>query len=83
MSDRSIRIREQGQRVASTNPDAPIGVFDSGLGGLTVVRAIQQRLPGETGFFQDGGHAGHSGGTYLGHDPEKWSPVFGKIMLHQ
>ena len=28
--------------------DLPIGVFDSGIGGLTVVRAIQQRLPGET-----------------------------------
>ncbi|HEX7478232.1 MAG TPA: glutamate racemase [Polyangiales bacterium] len=26
---------------------APIGVFDSGLGGLTVVRAIQSRLPHE------------------------------------
>jgi len=26
---------------------APIGVFDSGLGGLTVVRAIQRRLPHE------------------------------------
>jgi glutamate racemase len=25
----------------------PIGVFDSGLGGLTVVRAIRARLPGE------------------------------------
>lgn len=28
--------------------DAPIGVFDSGLGGLTVVRAIQRRLPNES-----------------------------------
>jgi glutamate racemase len=27
--------------------DAPIGVFDSGLGGLTVVRAIAQALPRE------------------------------------
>lgn len=27
--------------------DAPIGVFDSGLGGLTVVRAIVDRLPSE------------------------------------
>ena len=27
--------------------DAPIGVFDSGLGGLTVVQAIQERLPNE------------------------------------
>jgi glutamate racemase len=26
---------------------APLGVFDSGLGGLTVVRALQQALPGE------------------------------------
>lgn len=26
---------------------APIGVFDSGLGGLTVLRALQQRLPHE------------------------------------
>ncbi len=25
----------------------PIGVFDSGLGGLTVVRAVAERLPGE------------------------------------
>jgi glutamate racemase len=27
--------------------ERPIGVFDSGLGGLTVVRALRQRLPGE------------------------------------
>ena len=25
----------------------PIGVFDSGVGGLTVVRELQRRLPGE------------------------------------
>ncbi|WP_231716739.1 glutamate racemase [Burkholderia ubonensis] len=29
------------------NGIAPIGVFDSGLGGLSVVEAIRQRLPGE------------------------------------
>lgn len=29
------------------NSDAPIGVFDSGLGGLTVARAIMQALPAE------------------------------------
>lgn len=28
--------------------DAPIGVFDSGLGGLTVAHAIMQQLPGES-----------------------------------
>jgi glutamate racemase len=29
------------------NPELPIGVFDSGVGGLTVVRAIRQVLPHE------------------------------------
>lgn len=28
-------------------PDAPIGVFDSGFGGLTVARAILDQLPNE------------------------------------
>lgn len=28
--------------------NAPIGVFDSGLGGLTVARAIMEQLPGES-----------------------------------
>jgi glutamate racemase len=27
--------------------DQPIGVFDSGVGGLTVLRALRERLPGE------------------------------------
>ncbi len=30
------------------NPDLPIGVFDSGLGGLTVVQRLRQELPGES-----------------------------------
>ena len=30
-----------------TSGDAPLGVFDSGLGGLTVVRALRERLPDE------------------------------------
>lgn len=29
------------------DPDAPLGVFDSGLGGLTVVRALRARCPAE------------------------------------
>jgi len=29
------------------NNDAPIGIFDSGLGGLTVLKKIQQLLPNE------------------------------------
>lgn len=30
---------------------APIGIFDSGLGGLTVAHAISQRLPGESTIY--------------------------------
>ena len=32
---------------ALRGPDRPIAVFDSGIGGLTVVHALRQRLPGE------------------------------------
>jgi glutamate racemase len=32
----------------SSPGDAPIGVFDSGVGGLTVLRALHERLPGES-----------------------------------
>src|SRR3954464_11926738 len=28
--------------------DAPIGIFDSGVGGLAVVRAVLDQLPGES-----------------------------------
>jgi len=30
---------------------APIGVFDSGIGGLTVAKAIYDRLPGESTIY--------------------------------
>lgn len=30
------------------NQDAPIGIFDSGVGGLTVFRALERRLPNES-----------------------------------
>ena len=30
-----------------TDKQAPIGVFDSGVGGLTVAREIMRNLPGE------------------------------------
>lgn len=37
------------ERPADTRHDArPIGVFDSGVGGLTVLRALRERLPGES-----------------------------------
>ena len=33
--------------MTSPPADAPIGVFDSGVGGLTVARAILEQLPAE------------------------------------
>jgi glutamate racemase len=34
--------------IGNRQSDAPIGIFDSGVGGLTVFRAIEQRLPNES-----------------------------------
>ena len=34
-----------------TGPRAPIGVFDSGVGGLTVLRALHRRMPGEATIY--------------------------------
>jgi glutamate racemase len=34
--------------VTAARRDLPLGVFDSGLGGLTVVRALREALPGES-----------------------------------
>src|ERR1041385_8151921 len=31
--------------------DRPIGVFDSGMGGLTVMRALMERLPRESFIY--------------------------------
>ena len=33
---------------STTDRDAPIGIFDSGIGGLTVAHAIMRRLPNES-----------------------------------
>lgn len=39
------------------NADAPIGIFDSGIGGLTVASAILERMPGEKiVYFGDTAH---------------------------
>jgi len=44
--------------MAAPSAHAPIGVFDSGVGGLSVLRAVQQALPHETlHYVADSGHA--------------------------
>lgn len=37
--------------VSAARRASPIGVFDSGVGGLTVLRALRQRLPGEAMIY--------------------------------
>jgi glutamate racemase len=40
-----------------SDPSSPIGVFDSGVGGLSVLRAVRARLPGErVVYVADQGH---------------------------
>lgn len=41
-------LRQPGHKPGIVKRDAAIGVFDSGLGGLTVARAITEALPGES-----------------------------------
>jgi glutamate racemase len=44
--------------MATASPDACIGVFDSGVGGLSVLRAIHQRLPSASlHYVADSAHA--------------------------
>ena len=40
-------MEERWKTAAGLDPDAPIGVFDSGIGGLTVAREIIRQIPGE------------------------------------
>lgn len=45
--ERQNAVRSQIQKERLPEMDAPIGVFDSGVGGLTVVREIMRNLPNE------------------------------------
>lgn len=48
MSDAVLTASASGGRVISERSSAPIGVFDSGLGGLTVAHEIMRQLPAES-----------------------------------
>jgi glutamate racemase len=40
-----------------TDPNSPIGIFDSGVGGISVLRAIREQMPEESVvYFGDQGH---------------------------
>ena len=43
---------------SSARADQPIGVFDSGVGGLSILRALRAEMPHEDFvYFADSGHA--------------------------
>src|SRR5258708_26882937 len=44
----SSRERNRQSGIGNQQSHAPIGICDSGVGGLTVFRAIEQRLPNES-----------------------------------
>jgi glutamate racemase len=46
-----MRHRPGRPRVGTLRDNRPIGVFDSGVGGLTVLRAIQEHLPAESTIY--------------------------------
>jgi glutamate racemase len=48
VSDAVLRAPAPAPRVVADRSAAPIGVFDSGLGGLTVAHAIMRQLPAES-----------------------------------
>ena len=55
--------------------DRPIGVFDSGLGGLTAVRELRRLLPGEDIiYFGDTGRV-----PYGGRSPEAIEALEGRL----
>lgn len=47
-----------GETPGASSAEAPIGVFDSGIGGLSILRALRRELPHEHFvYFADAGHA--------------------------
>jgi glutamate racemase len=58
----------QDRPAAASDCERPIGVFDSGVGGLSVLRALRAELPGEDFvYFSDAGHApyGEKGESFV------------------
>lgn len=62
--------------------DLPIGVFDSGVGGLTVLRALRRRLPGER-FIYLGDTARLPYGTKSGDSVLRYSIQAAQFLIQQ
>jgi glutamate racemase len=57
----------KSQTDGSADALAPIGVFDSGVGGLTVLKALREQLPGEDFIY-----LGDTARLPYGRKPPKW-----------
>lgn len=51
LSTTAVSHPPAGEKTTSRRPIRPIGVFDSGIGGLTVVSALRNLLPAENIFY--------------------------------
>jgi glutamate racemase len=50
-SERSPHTLDQEKSSLSGTAEAPIGIFDSGVGGLTILSALREELPGENYIY--------------------------------
>jgi glutamate racemase len=66
----------------SSKLSSPIGIFDSGVGGLSVLRAIREHIPEESGiYFGDQGHIPY--GPRPMEQIRNFSEAITKFLLHQ
>ena len=50
-AERSLHALDREKSESAGKAEAPIGVFDSGMGGLTILSALRQELPGESYIY--------------------------------
>jgi glutamate racemase len=56
-AERSMQVLDREKAESLARAEAPIGVFDSGAGGLTILSALRHELPGEDYvYFADTAH---------------------------
>src|SRR4051812_1366911 len=62
------------------NPSQPVGIFDSGIGGLTVASAVNELLPDETlVYFGDTAHLPY--GDKSTASIQKWSVAISDFLM--
>ncbi|TMD56648.1 MAG: hypothetical protein E6I93_04760, partial [Chloroflexi bacterium] len=50
-AERSLHALDREKSESTAKAEAPIGVFDSGVGGLTILSALRQELPHENYIY--------------------------------